>query len=107
MRKLMTERTAHILRLAVLVMPAIIFGPGCQSRMAFEGNPMPAEQVNSYLQIVSPKNAYDAPPKFMRGYAPYFPEGEPRTRHVGYALAEFTINPNGSASHVRILKATT
>ena len=103
----MTERTAHILRLAVLVMPAIIFAPGCESRMAFEGNPMPAEQVNSYLQVVSPKNAYDAPPKFVKGYAPYFPEGEPRTRHMGYALAEFTINPNGSASHVRILKATT
>ena len=103
----MTERTAHMLRLALLVVPAMISGSGCQSQLAFEGNPMPAEQVDSFLQVVSPKGAYDTPPKFVKGYAPFFPEGEPRTRHTGYALAEFTINPNGRATYVRILKATT
>jgi protein TonB len=96
-----------MLRLALLVVPAIIFGSGCQSQLAFEGNPMPAEQVDSFLEVVSPRNAYDSPPKFVKGYAPFFPEGEPRARHTGYALAEFTISSSGRATYVRILKATT
>ena len=81
---------------------------GCEtSRMAFEGNPMPAEQVTSFLEVVSPHSAYDTPPKFVKGYAPFFPEGEARTRHIGYALAEFTVTETGTVTHVRILKATT
>jgi TonB family protein len=81
---------------------------GCETaRMAFEGNPMPQEQVASYLEVVSPRSAYDTPPKFIKGYAPFFPEAESRKRHVGYALAEFTIQPDGRVTHIRILKATT
>jgi protein TonB len=106
MKKAM-DRTIRIVRLmALLALPTMLWC-GCQSQAAFEGNPMPAQQVNSFLQVVSPKNAYDTPPRFVKGYAPFFPEGEPRTRHMGYALAEFTINPDGRAAHVRILKATT
>ena len=75
--------------------------------MAFEGNPMPPDQVASFLEVVSPRSAYDIPPKFVKGYAPFFPERESRSRHLGYALAEFTINENGAATHIRILKATT
>ena len=103
----MSQRTLRILRLAALLALPTMLWSGCQSQQAFEGNPMPAQQVDSFLQVVSPKGAYDTPPRFVKGYAPFFPEGEPRTRHVGYALAEFTINPDGSASYVRILKATT
>jgi TonB family protein len=80
---------------------------GCASRTAFEGNPMPAEQVNSFLQIVSPQGAYDTPPKFVKGFAPFFPEAEGRKRQLGYALAEFTIGTDGKATHIRIVKATT
>ena len=80
---------------------------GCVSHQAFEGNPMPPEQVTSNLEVVSPKGTYDSPPSFSRGFAPFFPEAEGRSRKVGYAMAEFTINPNGSVSHVRIIKATT
>ena len=80
---------------------------GCASQQAFEGNPMPREQVTSFLQIVSPKGSYDSPPVFKKGFAPFFPEAEARKSHVGFALAEFTINPDGRVNHVRILKATT
>jgi TonB family protein len=103
----MSQRTLRILRLAALLALPTMLWSGCQSQQAFEGDPMPAQQVDSFLQVVSPKGAYDTPPRFVKGYAPFFPEGEPRTRHVGYALAEFTINPDGSATYVRILKATT
>ena len=68
---------------------------------------MPPEQVASNLEVVSPRTAYDSPPTFRRGFAPFFPEAEGRTRKLGYAVAEFTINPNGSVSHVRVIKATT
>jgi TonB family protein len=81
---------------------------GCEtSRMAFEGDPMPEHQVTAFLQVVSPRSAYDAPPKFVKGYAPYFPEGEARKRHLGYAMAEFTVSADGTVKSVRILKATT
>jgi TonB family protein len=81
---------------------------GCETaRLAFEGNPMPAEQVTRFLQVVSPHGEYDSPPKFKKGYAPFFPEAEGRKRQVGYALAEFTIATDGTATHIRILKATT
>ena len=68
---------------------------------------MPPDQVASFLEVVSPRATYDAPPKFVRGFAPFFPEGESRSRHLGYALAEFTITANGTPSNIRILKATT
>jgi TonB family protein len=103
----MTERTLSILRMVALFVAATVFVSGCQSQLAFEGNPMPAEQVNNFLEVISSRGGYDIPPRFVKGYAPFFPEGEPRTRHSGYALAEFTINPNGRATYVRILKATT
>jgi TonB family protein len=105
--KTMRQRAFHILRLVALVALPTILWCGCQSQLAFEGNPMPAQQVDSFLEVISPRSVYDTPPKFVKGYAPFFPEGEPRTRHLGYALAEFTINPDGRATHVRILKATT
>jgi protein TonB len=86
---------------------AITLLSGCASRQAFEGDPMPREQVASFLEVVSPKSAYDTPPAFKKGFAPFFPEAEGRKRLIGYAMAEFTINANGKVSHVRILKATT
>lgn len=75
--------------------------------MAFEGDPMPAHQVTAFLQVISPHAAYDTPPKFVKGYAPFYPEGEARNRHLGYAMAEFTVSANGTVNSVRILKATT
>jgi TonB family protein len=90
---------------SLLIMPMLA---GCAaSRLAFEGNPMPQEQVASFLQVVSPRSAYDTPPKFVKGYAPFFPEAEGRKRQIGYALAEFTITAKGTANNIRILKATT
>ena len=76
------------------------------SRMAFEGNAMPEEQVNTYLQVVTPQAAYDTPPRFRRGFAPFFPEAEVRKRHWGYALAEFTIATDGGVDNIRMIKAT-
>jgi len=81
---------------------------GCETtRRAFEGDPMPPEQVANFLQVVSPKGSYDEPPRFVRGFAPFFPEAEARKRQLGYALTEFTFTADGSAKSIRILKATT
>lgn len=103
----MRQPILNIWRLVTsLLLPTVVLC-GCQSELAFEGNPMPAEQVNSFLQVISSKGAYDIPPTFRKGFAPFFPEAEARTRHIGYALAEFTINPDGHATYVRIIKATT
>jgi TonB family protein len=80
---------------------------GCTpAHMAFEGNPMPEEQVTTFLKVVSPKSAYDTPPKFKRGYAPFFPEQEARKRQWGYAMAEFTVTPEGETDNIRIIAAT-
>ena len=67
---------------------------------------MPKEQVMSFLKVVSPQGSYDTPPVFVRGYAPYFPEAEAKTGHLGYALAEFTVTTEGSVRHIRIIKAS-
>jgi TonB family protein len=80
---------------------------GCETgRRAFEGDPMPPEQVASFLQIISPKGSYDVAPRFVRGFAPFFPEAE-RKRQIGYALSEFTVAADGSVKDIRIIKATT
>jgi len=46
----------------------------CSSpNLAIEGNPMPEKQVATYITPVTPPSAYDTPPKFLKGYAPFFP----------------------------------
>ena len=52
---------------------------------------MPEAQVNRFLVIVSPKSTYDVPPKFVKGFAPDFPETEAYKRQWGYANIEFAI----------------
>jgi hypothetical protein len=39
--------------------------------LAVEGNPMPEKQVANYMTSVTPSSAYDTPPKFLKGYAPF------------------------------------
>ena len=91
----------------ICVVLAIILCNCTPAHMSFEGNPMPEEQVATFLQIVSPKSAYDTPPKFRRGYAPYFPSDESRKRQWGYAMTEFTITPDGKTDNIKIIVATT
>jgi TonB family protein len=74
--------------------------------MAFEGNPMPEEQVAKFLQIISPKSHYDTPPKFKRGYSPFFPDAESMKRQWGYSMAEFTIRTDGQVDDIKITAAT-
>jgi hypothetical protein len=59
--------------------------------VAFEGNPMPATQVATYLEVLTPSAAYDTPPKFLDGYAPFYPENEAKKNELGYALLEFNV----------------
>jgi TonB family protein len=98
-------RVFHLLRLPSLLAATILCGCAA-SRMAFEGNPMPQEQVASFLQVLSPQSAYDTPPKFLKGFAPFFPDAEAKKRNLGYAVAEFTVNADGKVSNIRITKAT-
>jgi TonB family protein len=96
---------SRFLRPGSLLTAAILFS--CANpKMAFEGNPMPEEQVARFLQIVSPKSAYDTPPKFKRGYSPFFPDAESMKRQWGYAMTEFTITPNGQVDDIKIIAAT-
>jgi TonB family protein len=72
---------------------------------AFEGNPMPEDQVSAFMQILTQRSDYDAPPKFAHGYAPFFPAQYAKTRHWGYAALEFNIRPDGSTDEIRVVAA--
>src|SRR4051812_31459739 len=91
---------------AVSLMIAAVLCSCASPRMAFEGNPMPEQQVATFLQILSPKSHYDTPPKFKRGYSPFFPDAESMKRQWGYAMAEFTIRTDGQLDDIKITAAT-
>jgi TonB family protein len=79
----------------------------CSSpNLAIEGNPMPEKQVAAYITSVTPSSAYDTPPKFLKGYAPFFPPTEAKRRHWGYALVEFNVTTDGTTSDIRPVTAT-
>jgi TonB family protein len=100
------NRRSILLTIVSVVIATLLIG--CETgRRAFEGEPMPKEQVANFLQIISPKESYDVAPRFVRGFAPFFPEAEGRKRQIGYALAEFTVAADGSVKSIRIIKATT
>jgi TonB family protein len=67
---------------------------------------MPATQVAAYLEVLTPSAAYDTPPKFSNGYAPFYPEGEAKKRKIGYALLEFNVLADGTTSDIRCIRAT-
>ena len=102
---LLLIRTSGLVK-AVGLFTAVVLCACGTPRMAFEGNPMPAEQVASNLHVMSPRSAYDTGPKFKRGYAPYFPEDEARKRQWGYANSEFTIATDGRVDDIKIVTAT-
>jgi TonB family protein len=74
--------------------------------LAIEGNPMPEKQVAAYITSVTPPAAYDTPPKFLKGYAPFFPATEAKRRHWGYALLEFSVTADGTTNDIRPVTAT-
>ncbi|PYJ50331.1 MAG: hypothetical protein DME83_09795 [Verrucomicrobia bacterium] len=79
----------------------------CSSpKLAVEGNPMPEKQVATYMTSVTPSSAYDTPPKFLKGYAPFFPARESKRRHWGYAVVEFGVTADGATSDIRPITAT-
>ena len=79
----------------------------CSSpKLAVEGNPMPEKQVATYITSVTPSSAYDTPPKFLKGYAPFFPATESKRRHWGYAVVEFSVTADGATSNIRPITAT-
>src|SRR5205809_1620104 len=79
----------------------------CSSpKLAVEGNPMPEKQVATYMTSVTPSSAYDTPPKFLKGYAPFFPGRESKRRHWGYAVVEFSVTADGATSDIRPIPAT-
>src|SRR5260370_11252756 len=79
----------------------------CSSpNLAIEANPMPEKQVATYITSVTPSSAYDTPPKFLKGYAPFFPAMEAKRRHWGYAVVEFSVTTDGATSDIRPITAT-
>ena len=79
----------------------------CSSpNLAIESNPMPEKQVATYMTSVTPSSAYDTPPKFLKGYAPFFPARESKRRHWGYAVVEFGVTADGATSDIRPITAT-
>ena len=79
----------------------------CTTPLPFAGEPMPQKQVEAFLKVVTPASQYDTPPKFLRGFAPLFPEGAAQENHSGFAELDFIVGPDGSTSDIRMLKATT
>jgi len=94
--------------LAILCLVATtLFFCGCASNeLATEGSPMPEKQVAAYIQPVTSSSSYDTPPRFLRGYAPFFPTREATTHHWGYAVVEFNVTADGRTSDVRPVLAT-
>src|SRR5204862_6202414 len=79
----------------------------CSSpKLAVEGNPMPEKQVATYMTPVTPSRAYDTPPKFLKGYAPFFPARESKSRHWGYAVVEFGVTADGATRGIGSITAT-
>lgn len=70
----MSERLSRC-DLAILCLVATtLFFCGCASNeLATEGSAMPEKQVAAYIQPVTSSSTYDTPPRFLRGYAPFFP----------------------------------
>src|SRR5437867_13354257 len=77
----------------------------CSPKLAVEGNPMPEKQVATYMTSVTPSSAYDTPPKFLKGYAPFFPGTESKWRHWSYAAVAFSITDDGATSNMRAVTA--
>ena len=93
--------------LATLCLETALLLCGCSSpRLATEGSPMPETQVATFIQTLTPSSAYDTPPKFLNGYAPFFPATEARTRQWGYAVVEFNVTADGTTSDIRAVLAT-
>jgi len=94
--------------LAILCLIATtLFFCGCAStQLATEGSPMPEKQVAANIQPVTSSSAYDTPPRFLKGYAPFFPTREAKTRQWGYAVVEFNVTADGTTRDVRAVLAT-
>src|SRR5438552_17362641 len=69
--------------------------------LAIESNPMPEKQVATYLTSVTAPSAYDTPPKFLKGYAPFFPETGAKRGHWGYAFVELSVTADGPTRDIR------
>jgi TonB family protein len=67
---------------------------------------MPQNQVAKFMKVVTPASEYDTPPRFLRGFAPFFPQGAARENIWGFAELDFIVRPDGSTSNVRLIKAT-
>jgi TonB family protein len=92
---------------AVLSLITMLLLCDCSSpNLAIEGNEMPEKQVATYITSVTPSRAYDTPPKFLKGYAPFFPATEAKRRHWGYALVEFSVTTDGTTTDIRAITAT-
>ena len=78
----------------------------CTTEIPFEGDPMPPAQVATYMKVVTPASEYDTPPKFLHGFAPFFPERLAGKGHWGYAELDFDIQTDGSTNDVRLVEAT-
>src|SRR5215470_30632 len=92
---------------ALSLIAALLLCDCSSPNLAFEGNQMPEKQVAAYMTSVTPSSAYDTPPKFLNGYAPFFPASAVKTRHWGYAVVEFNITAAGTTSDLRVVTATT
>jgi TonB family protein len=89
-----------------LVATTLFFCACASNDLATEGSPMPQKQVAAYIQPVTSSNSYDTPPRFLRGYAPFFPTREATIHHWGYAVVEFNVTADGRTSDVRPVLAT-
>jgi TonB family protein len=97
----------YLVHRGLVALAAMLLLCGCSTlNLATEGNLMPEKQVATYIQPITPSSAYDTPPKFSKGYAPFFPASQSKRRDWGYALVEFNVKTDGTTSDVRPILAT-
>jgi TonB family protein len=85
---------------------ALVFCNACTTQLPFGGEPMPPEQVATFLKVISPASEYDRPPKLLSGRAPVASGALARKGYWGYTEIEFTVRADGSTDQFRFMNTT-
>jgi TonB family protein len=76
--------------------------PSVRAGTLLAGDPVPP----SLLHPITPSNAYDTPPKLLRGFLPWYPLRQAQVRKPGEVVVEFNVGVDGKTNDIRIVSST-
>ncbi len=100
----LSKNSATIIARATVLLAATLVVGACAStsgNLAFPGQAISPERIRP----VSPSNAYDTPPKFLRGYAPFYPIRQLKMRRPGEAILQFDVALDGTTANIRVVSS--